>query len=134
MELTPAERMSTQVDRAANRLVCGLAGLFLFIAGCDSPPQTIHIVAQDFRFTPADVRLSAGRWIRLVIANEGRERHEFRSRLLTMPTGAAEGRPGSLPVLPNQKAEAVLQTVPGVYPFYCAIHGHAGMGGTIIVE
>jgi plastocyanin len=28
----------------------------------------------------------------------------------------------------------VIRTIPGVYPFYCAIRGHAGMSGTIIVE
>jgi plastocyanin len=37
-------------------------------------------------------------------------------------------------VLPNHKAETVVRTIPGVYLFYCAIRGHARMGGTIIVE
>jgi uncharacterized cupredoxin-like copper-binding protein len=119
--------------RAANRLISVAAALLLLSAACDSSQQAVHIVAQDFRFTPVEVRLSAGRPIRLILHNEGRERHEFKSPLLQQAR-AGIGLPGSLPVLPNQKAEAVLQTMPGVYPFYCAIPGHAGMSGIIIVE
>lgn len=117
----------------ANRLISVGAALFLVSAACDSSQQAVHIVAQDFRFTPVEVRLSAGRPIRLILHNEGRERHEFKTPLLRRAR-AGISLPGSLPVLPNQNAEAVLQTRPGVYPFYCAIPGHAGMSGTIIVE
>ena len=117
------------VRLAASRLLCGGIALFLLSAACDSSQQAVNIVAEDFRFTPAEVRLPAGRPIRLIVLNEGRERHEFKSPLLPQ-AGAGNG----LPVLPNQKAEAVLRTMPGVYPFYCAIPGHAGMSGTIIVE
>lgn len=120
--------------RTANRCVCGGAALFLLGAACDFSQQAVSIAAQDFRFTPAEVRLMAGRPIRLVILNEGRERHEFKSPLLLPQARAGNGLPGSLPVLPNQRAEAVLRAMPGVYPFYCAIPGHAGMGGMIIVE
>ena len=120
--------------RAANRLLSGGAALLLLGAACDSSQQAVHIVAQDFRFTPAEVRLTAGRPIRLIIHNEGRERHEFKSPLLLPQARAGHGRSGSLPVLPNQKAEAVLHTMPGVYPYHCAIPGHAGMSGTVIVE
>lgn len=119
--------------RAANRLISVATALLLISAACDSSQQAVHIVAQDFRFTPVEVRLSPGRPIRLILHNEGRERHELKSPLLQQAR-AEIGLPGSLPVLPNQKAEAVFQTMPGVYPFYCAIPGHAGMSGTIIVE
>ena len=121
------------VHRTANRLISVGAALFLVSAACDSSQQAVHIVAQDFRFTPVEVRLSAGRPIRLILHNEGRERHEFKTPLLRQ-TRAGIGLPGSLPVFPNQKAEAALQTRPGVYPFYCAIPGHAGMTGMIIIE
>lgn len=120
--------------RTAKRLLGGGAALFLLGAACDSSQQAIHIVAQDFRFTPAEVRLSVGQPVRLVIRNEGRERHEFKSPLLLAHARAGNDLLGSLPVLPNENAEAVLRTTPGVYPFYCAIPGHAGMSGTIIVE
>jgi plastocyanin len=128
--------MTCQRDHDANRLaLMGLVALLLLpSAACDSVEQPIHIVAQDFRFTPAEVHVSAERPIRLTIVNEGRERHEFKSPLLAHQTGATNGPPSSLPVLPNQKAQAVIRTVPGVYHFSCAIRGHAGMSGTIIVE
>ena len=115
--------------------VTGLVVLVvLWATGCDSPEQAIHIVAQDFLFTPAELHVSAERPIRLKIRNEGREPHEFKSPLLAHQTGFASGPASSLPVLPNHTAEAVIRTLPGVYIFYCGIRGHAGMSGTIIVE
>ena len=95
--------------RSANRLISVATALLLISAACDSSQQAVHIVAQDFRFTPVEVRLSPGRPIRLILHNEGRERHELKSPLLQQAR-ADIGLPGSLPVLPNQKAEAV--------PFY----------------
>ena len=115
--------------------VLGLIALFLLrLTGCDSAEQTVHIVAQDFLFTPVEVRVSAERPIRLRIVNEGREPHEFKSPLLAHRMDVTNGPPHSLPVLPNRTAETVIRTTPGVYLFYCAIRGHAGMSGTIIVE
>jgi plastocyanin len=102
--------------------------------GCDSPEQTVYIVAEDFRFTPAEVRVAAEHPIRPRIGNAGREPHEFKSVLLARQTGVTGTPPSSLPVLPNHKAETVVRTIPGVYLFSCAMRGHAGMSGTIIVE
>lgn len=110
------------------------AALFLQAVACDPAEQTVRIVAEDFRFTPAEVRLSAERPIRLIIINEGREAHEFKSPLLAHQTSTTNGSVDSLPVLPNHTAETVIRTIPGVYLFYCAIRGHAGMSGTIVVE
>lgn len=111
-----------------------VALLVLWAMGCDLSEQTVHIVADDFRFTPAEVHVSAERPIRLRIVNEGREPHEFKSPLLTHQTDATGAPPSSLPVLPNHRAETIVRTIPGVYLFYCAIRGHAGMTGTLIVE
>jgi plastocyanin len=113
-----------------------ILSLLLFLA-CHDNSQTIRIVAQDFRFTPAEIRLDAARPIRLIVVNEGREPHEFESPLLAHRVGAFD--PGnrtamSLRVLPNQQAEATIQTVAGTYLFYCRIRGQTGMNGTIIVE
>jgi plastocyanin len=107
--------------------------LLVFGTACD-PSQQVDILADDFRFTPAEVRVSAERPIRLRIINGGREPHEFKSPLLAHQIGAAGRPPGSLPVQPNHVAETVIRTVPGVYLFYCGIRGHAGMSGTLIVE
>ena len=106
----------------------------LRMTACDSTEQTVHIVAEDFLFTPAEVHVSAERLIRLRVVNQGREPHEFKSPLLAHQTDVTQRLSTSLPVLPNHAAEAVIRTVPGVYPYYCAIRGHAGMSGTIIVE
>jgi plastocyanin len=111
----------------------GLVALFLVATACDSSEPIVHIVAEDFRFTPAEVHVSAERPLRLRIVNEGREPHEFKSPLLAHQTGVTTGA-SSLPVLPNRRVETVIRTLPGVYLFYCAIRGHAGMSGTIIVE
>ena len=108
--------------------------LFVETVACDAPEQTVDIFAEDFRFTPAEVHVSSERPIRLKIINGGREPHEFKSPLLAHQIGVRGGPVSSLPVLPNQAAEAVIRTVPGVYHFYCAIRGHAGMSGTMIVE
>jgi uncharacterized cupredoxin-like copper-binding protein len=128
--------MTCQVSRHLHRrLADGLLALFMLSAtGCDSPEQTIHLVAQDFSFTPSELQVSADRPIRLTIVNEGREAHVFKSPLLAHQVGAGPGRPDSVSVRPNQKAETVIRAVPGVYLFSCAIRGHAGMSGTIIVE
>ena len=111
-----------------------LVAVLLLTAACDSSEQTLRIVAQDFLFTPAEVHVSAERPIRLRIINEGREPHEFKSSLLAHQTEVMRGATSSLPVPPHHTAETVIRTIPGVYIFYCAIRGHAGMNGTIIVE
>ena len=80
------------------------------------------------------MHVSADRPLRLKIVNEGREPHEFKSPLLAHQIGVGGGTSSSFPVRPNQTVETVIRTIPGVYLFYCAIRGHAGMSGTIIVE
>ena len=109
------------------------AVIVLRMTACDSSEQKVRIVAQDFLFTPAEVHVSAERPIRLRIVNEGREPHEFKSTLLAHQNDM-RGSTSSLPVPPHHTAETVIRTIPGVYIFYCAIRGHAGMNGTIIVE
>jgi plastocyanin len=128
--------VTSRVDRSLRSLAFTalVTLLVLWAMGCDSPEQTVDIVAEDFRFTPAEVRVAAEHPIRLRIVNAGREPHEFKSVLLARQTGVTGTPPSSLPVLPNHKAETVVRTIPGVYLFSCAMRGHAGMSGTIIVE
>jgi plastocyanin len=118
------------------RILTGTRFFVLLIAvSCGQSEQTARIIAQDFRFDPMEIRLSSGQPIRLIVVNEGREAHEFKSPLLAHQVGAnGRGLSDSLRVLPNQRAETVIRTIPGTYVFYCAIRGHAGMSGTIIVE
>jgi uncharacterized cupredoxin-like copper-binding protein len=111
-----------------------IALIMLWGTACDSSERTVYIVAEDFRFTPAEIHVSAARMVRLRIVNGGREPHEFKSPLLAHQIGVTTAPPSSLPVLPNHRVETVIRALPGVYHFYCAIRGHAGMSGTIIVQ
>lgn len=94
----------------------------------------MRITAQDFRFTPAEVRLTAATPIHLMIVNEGREPHEFETPLLAHRVDSSGGTATSVRVAPNQRIDVMIRTIPGTYIFYCRIRGHAGMTGTIIVE
>jgi uncharacterized cupredoxin-like copper-binding protein len=108
--------------------------LIASMSGYESREQTVRIVAEDFRFTPTEVHVSSAYPLRLLVVNEGRERHEFKTALLAHQIGMSPGPSSSLPLPPNQKVEALVRPIPGVYLLYCARRGHAGMSGTIIVE
>ena len=111
-------------------------------AACDPGVQDIRIAAQEFRFVPAEVRLDAATPVRLTIANEGRQPHEFTSTLLANPkvrivAGAEPAeyrRADSLKIPPGRSVTITLQAPPGAYVFHCKIRGHAGMIGTIMVR
>jgi plastocyanin len=109
-------------------------GMGVILASCDRDAQTVRITAQDFRFTPAEVRLTAATPIHLTIVNEGREPHEFESPLLAHRVDGSSGTATSVRVAPNQRLDVTIRTIPGMYIFYCRMRGHAGMSGTIIVE
>lgn len=114
----------------------------LALAACEPGVQDIRIAAQEFRFVPAEVRLDAATPVRLTIANEGREPHEFTSTLLANPkvrilsdAEPAEYRQAdSLKIPPGRSATITIQAPPGAYVFHCKIRGHAAMIGTIIVR
>jgi plastocyanin len=89
---------------------------------------------QDFRFTPAEVRLSSSKTIRLTIVNEGREPHIFESPLLAHRLKDPREPESGIRITPNQRVDTMIQPVPGTYLFYCKIRGHTGMTGTLIVE
>ena len=109
-------------------------GMGIALATCDRDAQSVRITAQDFRFTPTEVHLTATSPIRLTIVNEGREPHEFESSLLAHRVDGTSGSATSVLVVPNQRIVVTIRTIPGTYIFYCRIRGHAGMSGTIIVE
>lgn len=109
-------------------------GMGIALATCDRDAQSVRITAQDFRFTPAEVHLTATSPIHLTIVNEGREPHEFESSLLAHRVDGTSGSATSVLVVPNQRVDVTVRTIPGTYIFYCRIRGHAGMSGTIIVE
>lgn len=109
-------------------------GVSVALVSCDRDFQAVRITAQDFRFTPATIHLTAASPIHLTIVNEGREPHEFESSILAHRVDGFGGNATTVRVAPNQRTDVMIRTIPGTYIFYCRIHGHANMGGTIIVE
>jgi uncharacterized cupredoxin-like copper-binding protein len=132
------------MSRPSAEPVLSLAILMLcaLSSGCDSESQSVHIVAEDFRFTPDAIHLAGSRPIHLTLFNQGREFHEFESPLLSDPsvviesvTLAGEARtPDHLRIAPGQRLEVLFRAPSGTYLFYCKVRGHSGMGGTFIVE
>lgn len=104
------------------------------LASCGRNDQAVRIAAQDFRFSPATIRLHADAPARLTIVNEGREPHEFAGPLLTDARVHVLEAPESFRLLPGRSITIVLQAPPGTYLFRCLVRGHPGMEGTVIVE
>jgi len=128
--------------RCRNTLLC-VIGLLALQSSCGwvgSP--TIVITAEEFRFSPTRIEWSPDRPLRLLIRNQGRERHVFHSPELF---GQAAAVTWHHPVVALQEANAIVlepgQSIelsfvlpPGLYPFRCWIKGHTGMEGTIFVK
>jgi uncharacterized cupredoxin-like copper-binding protein len=116
--------------------VCG------WYAGCGDEAQSVHLVAQDYRFRPDTVRVESSTPVELTLFNEGREFHEFESRLLSDPSVAVEAvsiagestAPRRLRIAPGQRLSLRFRAPPGTYLFSCKVKGHSGMTGTFIVE
>lgn len=102
--------------------------------GCDADVQTLRITAEDFRFTPSEIRAETAHPIRLILVNQGREPHEFESPLLAHRVDQPTGNATTVRLEPNQRIDVMIRTIPGTYLYYCRIRGHVGMTGTIIVE
>ncbi len=117
-----------------------VAGLLL--QSCGEGLQEIRIVAQDYRFQPSEVRSSAKSPLTLVLANRGREAHEFTSLLLRdprveiihAPEAVRRRESDSLRLLPGRTARVTLMAPPGSYAFHCRIRGHGGMQGLITLH
>lgn len=109
---------------------------------CDRGTQDIYVAAQDFRFAPSEIHLAGHRASRLIVRNEGRERHQFMSPLLNRadvrsPTsGALISGTGinGIAIQPGESIALFFTPEPGTYEIRCVIKGHAGMRGMIIVE
>ena len=112
-----------------------------FSCGWFEPP-TIVIIAEEFRFIPARIELAPDEPLRLLIRNQGRERHVFHSPELFGPAAAVRWQQprvalqeaNAIVLEPGQSIELSLTLSPGLYPFRCWIKGHNGMEGTILVK
>lgn len=113
-----------------------------FPTGCDGDVQSIRIAAQDFRFRPNEIRLSASRPIHLIVVNEGRETHEFTSALfshhgtnvLSIVSADVQSSEGRFTISPGHRLDITLRGSPGTFVFSCAVRGHRGMSGTFFFE
>lgn len=120
-----------------------LIGLFALQSSCEwFGPPTIVITAEEFRFTPTRIEWEPYHPFRLLIRNQGRERHVFHSPELFGPEAAvtwhgpmvALQEANAIVLDPGQSIELYFALSPGLYPFRCWIKGHGGMEGTILVK
>jgi uncharacterized cupredoxin-like copper-binding protein len=108
-------------------------------APCDGT-QSVSLTAEDFRFTPAVVHVSAASPLTLSIYNAGREVHEFDSPLLVYAPSAEAATHGKeagangILLNPGQSVRLAVAPPPGTYLYICRRKGHADMMGTLIVE
>jgi len=107
------------------------------VAACDKTQQ-VSLTAEDFRFVPNLVRVSASLPITLSLYNAGRETHEFDSPALQYAAKTAIPEPKSdspgILLPPGQSIRILMAPPPGTYLYICRRKGHANMTGTFIVE
>ncbi|MDR7486077.1 MAG: cupredoxin domain-containing protein [Armatimonadota bacterium] len=88
--------------------------------------RTVDVVATDFAFNPAEVRIRAGEVVNLRLVNQGVTAHDLvvpsQGIWLVAPTG-------------RTAVSGFRSDVPGEYEFFCSVPGHreAGMVGRIVV-
>jgi uncharacterized cupredoxin-like copper-binding protein len=115
-----------------------LAGLALVLAACAPPgaasggaakaggaPTEIRVVATDFKFEPASLRLPVGRPVTVVLDNKGKLEHDVSVDAVGLHLHAA----------PGKTAKAVVTAAAaGTYAVDCTIPGHkeAGMTGSLV--
>ncbi len=116
--------------------ICGISFL-----SCDTELSSATITAEEFRFSPDLVKLPALQKVRLIVRNQGRERHVFHSPILarknvlfdreSLPDQWRRGDGIQIP--PGKWIELSLVLPEGLYPFRCQIRGHKGMEGALVV-
>jgi hypothetical protein len=120
-----------------------VVGVLAFQSSCGwFEPPAVVITAEEFRFIPTRIEWAPDSPLRLLIRNQGHERHVFHSPELFGPAAAViwhqprvELKEANAIVLePGQSVELSLSLSSGLYPFRCWIKGHTGMEGTILVK
>lgn len=110
-------------------------------AGIDwTTTPTVSVALTDFDFTPDHPTFTSGKPIRLVLANNGSDRHDFSAPAFfaaaSYRAGSTLPADGKVVVKKDQKAEIDLVPGPaGNYPLECTefLHALFGMTGTITV-
>jgi uncharacterized cupredoxin-like copper-binding protein len=109
----------------------------------ESPWQSVEIRADEYSFTPNQIRAKARRPLELIVANGGHEPHQFQSSLfrnqvITVEFGENSVRGKGIEIV-NIAAGAtvrikLLSPPPGEFDFQCRIPSHHGMDGIIRIE
>jgi plastocyanin len=107
----------------------GLAGgVMAADRAIEATSQNVDVVARDLSFSPAAVRITAGRTTVVSFRNDGSMFHDWEVEgVANVDAGA---RPGQ-----TQRIRFTIDA-PGSYPIRCTVPGHAaaGMVGTLVVE
>jgi uncharacterized cupredoxin-like copper-binding protein len=131
---------------------------FLALAGCASHPskpdamqaapagidwgaaRTITVKMTDFDFTPSTVGFESGQPVKLVLVNDGTDRHDFSAPAFfagaSLRQGSAAPAGGKMAVDKGKSAEIdLVPGAPGQYPLTCTefLHELFGMTGTVTV-
>lgn len=110
--------------------------------------RTIKVdMADNMRFTPADLTIKRGETVRFVVRNDGKLLHEMvlgtkkalaeHAELMRKFPDMEHGDPSMAHVMPGKQGEIVWQfTKAGEFQFACLQPGHfeAGMVGTLTVK
>lgn len=99
------------------------------VAIVDPDAPVIHVVANEFLYTPGDFEVEAGHSFTIMLHNEGALEHDI----------TIEGfeELGGIHLVASEDGMASFTLdEPGEYTYYCTVPGHrgAGMTGTLIVE
>ncbi|MGB5055509.1 MAG: cupredoxin domain-containing protein [Nitrospirales bacterium] len=123
--------------------IIGCLSCFVLQGSCEwSGSSTIMVTAEEFRFNPTRIEWVSDQPLRLLIRNQGRERHVFHSReLFGSEAGVQWHQPkvvlqeaNAVVLEPGQSIELSFTASAGLFPFRCWIKGHTGMEGTILVK
>lgn len=114
----------------------------LALLSCDPEFSVATITAEEFRFTPNQVKLPARQKVRLIVRNQGREGHVFQSPILALKNIRVDGKflarseegGDRIQIKPGERIELQLVLPEGLYPFRCLMKGHRGMEGTLVLE
>lgn len=118
-------------------------GLLFLQGSCEwGGPSTIIVTAEEFRFSPTRIEGVSSQPLRLLIRNQGRERHVFHSQELFGPEAdvlwhqprVVLQEVNAVVLEPGQSMEMSFTAPAGLYPFRCWIKGHTGMEGTILIR
>ncbi|MEO8324488.1 MAG: cupredoxin domain-containing protein, partial [Nitrospirota bacterium] len=113
-------------------LLLWVIGFLVLQVSCESGgPPTIIVTAEEFRFSPTRIEWVSDQPLRLLIRNQGRERHVFHSQELFGPEAkvlwhqprVALQEANAVVLEPGQSIELSFTASAGLYPFRCWIKG-----------